>query len=201
MFNKFAKSVRWIVLAGMLYTLYVMFFKDNLEFNNQSDPKVLIEIAKKSSNSRDTFVIYKRLISLYPDNEEYQKLYDESMKKQANRVIDAHEKMLLPVAIGNYRYVRNVRFGEDKDGEYVLILNMTTIFGQQDKNTKNTLKKMFQITHDGIYTHYGFNEGMRLLLVPDFDILDDIKIIDLKRKTLELPPMDEQLSPDKHLVQ
>lgn len=190
MFNKFAKSIRWIVLAGMLYTLYVMFFKDNLEFNNQSDPKVLIQLAKKSSKSRDTFVIYKRLISLYPENEEYEKLYDEAMKKQANKIIDAHEKMLLPVAIGNYRYVNNVKFGKDGQNKYVLILNMTTIFGQQGKSTKNTLKNMFNITHNGIYTHYGFDDGMRLLLVPDFDTLDDIKIIDLDRKTLELPEME-----------
>jgi len=199
MFSKFAKSIRWLVLAGMLYTLYTIILKDELEFNNQSDPVILLELAKNASKSRDSFVIYQRLISLYPKNEQFKELYYQYVKKQANKLIDAHEKMLLPVAIGNYRYVRNIRFGEDKNGKFVLIFNMTTIFDELDTYTKNTLKKIFNITHDGMYTYYGFNGYMQLLLVPSFNDLSNIKIIDLGRKTLELPPMDEQLNLGKPL--
>jgi len=199
MFNKFAKSVRWIVLAGILYSLYTIMLKDDLEYNSQTDPVVLMELANNASKSRDTFVIYKRLLSLYPDNEQFKEFYYTSVKQQANKLIDAHERMLLPVAIGNYRYVRNIRFGKDEDGKFVLIFNMTTIFNDLDTHTKNTLKKIFNITHDGMYTYYGFDDYMRLLLVPTFDNLKDIKIIDLNRKTLELPPIDEQLRTDKPL--
>ena len=194
MFNKFAKSVRWIVLAGIIYSLYSVMFKDEVEFNNQSDEKVLVQMAKDASKSRDTFVIYKQLVKLFPNKKEYQELYTASVKQQANKLIDAHEKMLVPVAIGNYRYVRNIRFGKDKNGEFVLILNLTSIFEEElSQKTKDTLRKIFNITHNGMYTHYGFDEGMRLLLVPSFDSLDGVTIIDLERKTLELPPMDEQL--------
>ncbi len=196
MFNKLIKSLRWVILAGMLYTLYVIMLKDDVEFNNQTDEKVLVELAKKSDKSRDKFVINKRLVELFPKNQTHIDSYNRSVKEQANKLIDAHEKMLFPMPLGNYRYVRNIRFGEDKNGEFVLILNLTKIFNEKlDKSTQKTLKTVFQITHNGIYKHYAFDDGMKLLLVPTFDNLDEIKILDLNRTTIELPEIGEATKP------
>jgi len=187
MFNKFAKSIRWLILAGMLYTLYTMILKDDIEFNNQTDEKTLVKMAKKTDKSRDRFVINRQLCKLKPESSEYQKAYLKSVKEQANKLIDVHEKMLLPVPLGNYRYIENIEFAKDKSGNFALVLNMTKIFNEElDKKTQNTLKSMFEITHDGIYTHFGFNKGMKLLLVPTFDTLDNVEIIDLNRKTAKL---------------
>ena len=195
MFNKFAKSIRWIVLAGMLYSLYVVMIKDDVEFNNQTDEATLIKMAKSANKSRDTFMINKRLTELFPNNKEHQFSYINSVKKQANKLIDAHEKMLFPVAIGNYRYVKNIEFGIDKDKKFVLIFNLTDIFNEDvDKNTQNTLAKMFKMTHNGMYQHFGFDE-MRLILSPTFDSLDDIQIIDLKRVKKELPVLGADVTP------
>ena len=195
MFNKFAKSIRWIVLAGMLYSLYVVMMKDDLEFNNQTDEATLVKMAKEANKSRDTFMINKRLIELFPNNQEHQLSYIESVKQQANKLIDAQEKMLYPVAIGNYRYVRNIKFGIDENKKFVLILNLTKIF-QEEVDTKNqkTLEGMFKMTHHGMYQHFGFDE-MRLLLVPTFDSLDNIEIIDLGRKDKELPQENSDVTP------
>jgi len=195
MFNKFAKSIRWIVLAGMLYSLYVVMMKDDLEFNNQTDELTLVKMAKEANKSRDTFMINKRLIELFPNKEEHQLSYIKSVKQQANKLLDAHEKMLFPVAIGNYRYVKNIQFGMDKDKKFVLILNLTAIF-QEDVDTKNqkTLADMFKMTHNGMYQHFGFDE-MKLLLVPTFDSMDNIEIIDLGRKDKELPELDKDATP------
>ncbi len=196
MYNKLIKSFRWVILAGMLYTLYAVMLKDDVEFNNQTDEKVLVELAKKSDKSRDRFVINKRLVELFPQHEEHQISYNASVKEQANKLIDAHEKMLFPMPLGNYRYVRNIRFGEDKDGEFVLILNLTKIFNEKlDKATQKTLKTMFHITHNGIYKHYAFDDGMKLLLAPTFDSLDGVKVMDLNRTTIELPEIGEAVKP------
>lgn len=198
MFNKLIKSLRWVILAGMLYTLYTIMLKDDIEFNNQTDENVLVELAKKTDKSRDRFVIHKRLIELYPDNKQYQDAYFISVKEQANKLVDAHEKMLFPMPLGNYRYIKNIRFAKDKDGEFVLVLNLTKIFNEElDKQTQKTLKKMFYITHNGMYKHYAFDDGMRLLLVPTFDSLETIEIIDLNRTTLELPELTDDVTPDK----
>ena len=189
MFNKIAKSLRWIVLAGMLYTLYSIMLKDDVEFNNQTDEATLVEMAKKSNKSRDRFIINKQLIKLFPNKKEHQKSYEASVEEQANKLIDAHEKMLFPMPLGNYRYVKNIRFAKDKNSKYFLILNMTSIFDKElDKHTQNTLKHMLHITHDGMYKHYGFDD-VSLLLAPTFDSLDGVKIIDLNRSTLELPEL------------
>ncbi len=187
MFNRLAKSIRWVVLAGMLYTLYVIILKDDVEINKQTDEKILVEMAKNSDKSKEVFLINKRLCKLSPQNKAYERAYSKSVNIQANKLIDAHEKMLFPTPLGNYRYVNNIQFAEDKNGKYVLVLNLTTIFDKRlDKQTQKTLKKMFIITHNGIYKHYGFDEGMELLLVPTFDNLDEVNIIDLNRTTLEL---------------
>jgi len=189
MFNKFAKSIRWIVLAGMLYTLYAIMLKDDVEFNNQTDEATLVEMAKKTNKSRDKFTINKQLVKLFPQNKEHQKSYNASVREQANKLIDAHEKMLFPMPLGNYRYVKNIRFAKDKEEGFALILNLTTVFDKElDVPTQQTLKHMLKITHDGMYKHYGF-EDMKLLLVPTFNSIDDVEIIDLNRTTLELPEL------------
>lgn len=197
MFNKLIKSLRWVILAGMLYTLYTIMLKDDIEFNKQTDEKILVELAKNSDKSRDRFTINKRLIELHPDNKEYQDGYFTSVKEQANKLIDAHEKMLFPLPLGNYRYIKNIRFAKDKSGEFLLVLNLSNIFNDKlDKQTQNTLKKMFIITHNGMYKHYGFNDGMKLLLVPTFNNLDSVEIIDLNRTVLELPEINGNVTPD-----
>jgi len=190
MFNKLVKSLRWFILAGMLYTLYTVMLKDEVEFNNQTDETTLVEMAKNTNKSLDRFTINKQLIKLFPNNAKHQASYQASVKEQANKLIDAHEKMLLPMPLGNYRYVKNVRFAKDKDGEFVLVLNLTTIFDTKlDTNTQKTLAKMLRITHNGMYQYYGF-EKMPLLLVPTFNSLDEVEIIDLNRTTLELPELE-----------
>lgn len=189
MFNKFAKSIRWIVLAGMLYTLYAIMLKDDVEFNNQTDEATLVEMAKKTNKSRDKFTINKQLVKLFPQNKEHQESYNASVREQANKLIDAHEKMLFPMPLGNYRYVKNIRFAKDKEKGFALILNLTTVFDKElDVPTQQTLKHMLKITHEGMYKHYGF-EDMKLLLVPTFDSIDAVEIIDLNRTTLELPEL------------
>ena len=196
MFNKLAKSLRWIILAGMLYTLYSIMLKDDVEFNNQTDEATLVELAKKTNKSLDKFTINKRLIELFPENPEHKKSYEESVKEQANKLVDAHEKMLFPMPLGNYRYVKNIRFAKNKeDGHYVLILNLTTIFDKElDAHTQKTLAKMLRITHNGMYQHFGF-EKMPLLLVPTYDSLDTVEMIDLNRTTLELPELGAESNP------
>ena len=192
MFNKIVKGLRWLIVAGMLYTLYTIMLKDDVEFNNQTDEATLVEMAKNTNKSRDEFIINKQLIKLFPENKAHQKSYEASVRKQANKLIDAHEKMLLPMPLGNYRYVNSIKFGTDKDSKYVLILNLTSIFDKKiEPHTQKTLKHMFKITHDGMYKYYGFDE-MRLLLSPTFDSLDDIKIMDLNRTTLELPELGSE---------
>lgn len=197
MFNKFAKSIRWIVLAGMLYTLYVIMIKDNLEFNNQTDENTLIEMANKTNKSRDKFIINKQLARLFPANIQHKKSFEASVREQANKLIDAHEKMLFPMPLGNYRYVKNIRFAKDKNEEFLLILNLTNIFDKDlDATTQQTLKHMLKITHDGMYKHYGF-EDMQLRLVPTFDSIDDVDIIDLNRSTVELPELTDNTNVDR----
>jgi hypothetical protein len=194
MFNKFAKSIRWIVLAGMLYTLYVIMIKNDVEFNNQTDEATLVEMAKNTNKSLDKFTINKQLLKLFPQNETHQKSYERSVKEQANKLIDAHEKMLFPMPLGNYRYVKNIRFAKNKNKGYALILNLTTVFDTElDSQAKKTLKHMLKIMHDGMYKHYGFEE-MKLLLVPTFDSIDDVEVIDLNRTTLELPALGKDIN-------
>ena len=182
MFNKIAKIIRWTILLGMLYTLYSITIKDSIEFTNQIDEKTLVQMAKNTSKDKDLLKIRQQLVTLFPTNEDYKKDFQDIVKIQANKLLDAHGKMLLPVAIGNYRYVKQIEFGKEKNGKFVLILNLTEIFDKQLKeSTKKELKKIFNITHHGIYEHYGFDKGMRLLLVPTFDSKDDIEILDLSR--------------------
>ncbi|WP_294967146.1 hypothetical protein [Sulfurimonas sp.] len=192
MYNKIVKSLRWVILAGMLYTLYTIMLKDDVEFNNQTDEATLVKMAKNTNKSLDKFTINKQLIKLFPQNKEHQKSYDASVLEQANKLIDAHEKMLFPMPLGNYRYVRNIRFAKDKDSKYALILNLTSIFDKEvPQKTQNTIKSMLKITHDGMYKHYGFEE-MRLLLVPTFDSIDSVEVLDLNRTTLELPELGSE---------
>lgn len=195
MFNKFAKSVRWIVLAGMLYSLYVVMLKDDVEFNNQTDEATLVKMAQSANKSRDTFKINQRLIELFPDKQEHQISYMNSVKQQANKLIDAHEKMLYPVAIGNYRYVRSIEFGLDRSKKFVLLFNMTEIFYEDvDENTRKTISKMLQVTHEGMYQHFGF-DNMKLLLKPSSKKSKGIWIINLKRERKELPQMGANVTP------
>ncbi len=182
MFSKFAKIIRWSILFGMLYTLYVVITKDNTRFTNQTDEKVLVEIAKNTTKSMDEFLIYKQLCKLFPQNEKYKEKCFKIAKRQANKLLDSHEKMLLPLPSGNYKYIEKIEFGKDKNGKYVLIFNLSKVFNNMlDANTQKTVRNMLKITHHGMYQYYGFNENMRLLLVPTFDKKDDIEIIDLER--------------------
>lgn len=196
MFNKLVKSLRWVILAGMLYTLYVIILKDDVEINSVSDEKVLTQMAQESDESREVFLIQKRLLQINSQNQKYKDDYFKAIKVQANKLIDAHEKMLIPMPLGNYRYVKNVRFVKTKNGEFALLLNLTTIFDKQlDKKTQETLKKMFIITHNGIYKHYGFDEGMKLFLAPTFDEQEEYEVVDLNRTVLELPELGGDLTP------
>jgi hypothetical protein len=170
---------------------WIQMLKDDLEFNNQTDEATLVELAKNTNHSHDEFIIEKQLIKLFPDKKEHQLTYEKSLKKQANQLIDAHEKMLLPMPLGNYRYVKSVKFAKEKanDKKYVLVLTLTSIFDKKLKAPiQKKLKHMFQITHDGMYKHYGFDK-MRLILVPTFDSLDEVEIVDLNRTASELPEM------------
>ena len=181
MFNKFAKVIRWTVLAGMLYTLYVITIKDDMKFTNQTDEKTLVEIGQNASKNKDRFFAYRQLCKLYPENSVYKEKYIEILKQQANGLLDAHEKMLIPVPVGNYRYIKKIEFAQDTNGTYALIFNLTDIFMEQDDKTKTTLKKMLEISHHGIYKHYGFDDSLKLLLVPAYDTKDSVSIIDLGR--------------------
>lgn len=182
MFNKLARIVRWTILLGMLYTLYSITMKNDIEFNNQKDESLLLQMAIDTTKSKELFKIRKQLTKLFPQNEEYREDFNYIVKQQANKLLDAHEKMLLPVAIGNYRYIKKIEFGIDKDDKFVLILNLTKVFDEQlTKSSKEELKKIFYITHHGIYEHYGFDKDMRLLLTPTYDDKSAINIIDLDR--------------------
>lgn len=192
MFNKLAKVIRWTILFGMLYTLYVITIKEDIEFKDQTDEKVLMKLAEDTNINKDKYLIYKKLTVLYPNNQEHKKSFEKILKIQANGLLDAHEKMLIPMPKGNYRYVKNIEFGKNKDDKNVLVLNLTKIFDEKlDDNTKKTLKKMFALTHRGIYEHYGFDDSLKLLLVPSFDSKDNINIINLGRvyeeKLVEVP--------------
>ncbi len=190
MFNKLAKSLRWVILAGMLYTLYTIMLKDEVEFKNQTDEATLIKMAKNTNKSLDRFTINKQLIKLFPNNAKHQASYEASVREQANKLVDAHEKMLYPMPLGNYRYVKNVRFAKDKNGQYAIVLNMTSVFDTKiDAKTQKTLKEMLNITHNGMYQYYGFKK-MPLLIVPTFNSLDEVEIIDLNRSTLELRELE-----------
>lgn len=196
MFNKVSKIIRWTILLGMLYTLYSIIITDKIEFNDQKDETVLIKMAKDTNKSKELFKIRKQLNKLFPNNTQYKKEFDDIVKIQANKLLDAHEKMLLPLAIGNYRYIDKIEFGKDKNNKYVLIMNLTKIFDEKlDKSSQKELKKIFLITHHGIYAHYGFDKNMRLILSPTFDDKSEIEIIDLGRKyeeeLVEIPSRPE----------
>ena len=182
MFNKIAKTIRWMILLGMLYTLYSIAIKNDVEFENQKDEQILLQMAKDATKSKELFKIQKQLTNLFPTNDQYKTHFQDILKQQANKLLDAHEKMLIPVAVGNYRYIKKIEFGKDKNDKFVLIFNLTQIFDKQlDLKTKKELKKMLYITHHGIYEHYGFDKGMRLMLVPTYDSKKDIEILDLGR--------------------
>lgn len=201
MFNKFAKLIRWVILAGMLYTLYTIMLKDDLEFNNQTDEATLVKLANSTKHSRDEFIINKRLIELFPDKKEHQKSYEASMKKQANQLLEAHEKMLYPMPLGNYKYVKSVDFAKDKNEKYYLVLNLNNTFQTKlEKPIQDKLKHMFEITHNGMYEHFGFDD-VKLLLVPTYNSLDEVEIVDLNRTKKELPELGlptEVPAPKKH---
>jgi hypothetical protein len=166
----------------MLYTLYAITIKEDIEFRNVSDEKTLVVLGESTNINKDKYLIYKKLCRLYPQNNKHQDDFNKILKIQANGLIDAHEKMLIPMPKGNYRYVEKIEFGTDKDNNYVLVLNLTKIFEKKiGISDKKTLKRMFEITHRGIYEHYGFDNSFRLLLVPIFDSKDDIKIMELGR--------------------
>ena len=196
MFNKISKIIRWTILFGMLYTLYSIIITDKIEFNDQKDESVLLKMAKDTNKSKELFKIRKQLNTLFPDNVEYKKEFDEIVKIQANKLLDAHEKMLLPTPIGNYKYIDKIEFGKDKNNKYVLIMNLTKTFDKKlEKSAQTELKKIFYITHHGIYEHYGFDKNMTLILSPTFNDKSEIKIIDLDRKyeekLVEIPSRPE----------
>ena len=193
MFNKFAKAIRWSILIGMLYTLYVITIKDDVKFNNETDEKVLVEMAKKTSKRTEKFLIYKQLHKLFPKNSIYTESYTKSLKVQADGLVFAHEKMLLPEPKGNYIYVEKVEFATKSDGSLFLILNMKDGFEKLDDQTHKTLKSMFQITHKGIYEHYGFDGSFKLLIVPTFESKEGVEIMDLGRKKKKVMPMVPRL--------
>ena len=184
MFNKFAKAVRWSVLLGMLYTIYAIAIKDDVEFNNQTDEKVLVEMAEKTSKKREKFLIYQQLHHLYPENKSYKTSYQETIKVQAKGVLFAHNKMLIPEPKGNYRYIEKIEFAEDSNGSFVLVFNMSEEFSKIDAKNQETLKSMFLITHRGIYEHYGFDKSFRLFIVPTFDTKEGINIMKLGRESI-----------------
>ncbi len=157
MFNKFAKAIRWSILLGMLYTLYVIMIKDDIKFNNETDEKVLVQMVNETSKRSEKFLIYQQLHKLFPKNEDYEKSYKDSLKVQADGLLFAHEKMLLPEPKGNYVYIKKIEFATNNSGSSFLIFNMKDGFEKLDKQTQNTLKNMFAITHKGIYEHYGFD--------------------------------------------
>ncbi|MCK5295115.1 MAG: hypothetical protein KAJ49_10700 [Arcobacteraceae bacterium] len=193
MFNKFAKVIRWSILIGMLYTLYTITIKDDVEFKGETDEKVLVNMVAKASKNKDKFTIQKQLITLFPKNEQYQKDFITIIKQQANALIDAHEKMLIPLPIGNYRYINSLEFGQFSDGNYVLIMNMSKIFHEKVIPKKQELiANMFRVTHRGMYEHFGFDNSLKLVIVPTFHKTDNITILDLNRKDkIEVPTVTD----------
>lgn len=182
MFNKFAKVIRWSILFGMLYTLYAITIKEDIDFKEVSDEKILVQLAADTNLNKEKYLIIKKINNLYPNRSEYIKMFDEILKIQANGLLDAHEKMMFPLAKGNYKYIDKIEFGKDKGNNYVLIFNLGKLFDTKvSASDKKTLKKMYQITHRGIYEHYGFDNTLKLLLSPNFDSKKDIEIIDLER--------------------
>lgn len=177
MFNKFTKAIRWSILLGILYTLYVIMIKDDIRFNNETDEKVLVEMVNKTSKRTEKFLIYQQLNTLFPENEAYKKSYDESVKVQADGLLFAHKKMLAPEPKGNYIYIKKIEFATDSDGSFFLIFNMSKKFSKLDKQTQNTLKNMFEITHKGIYEHYGFDGTFKLLIIPVLDSKEGLEIM------------------------
>ena len=182
MFNKFAKAIRWSILLGMLYTLYVVTIKDDVKFNNETDEKVLVEMANKASKRTEKFLIYQQLHTLFPKNDDYKNYYKESLKVQADGIVFAHEKMLMPEPKGNYKYIRQVEFATGSKEKNFLIFNMTAPFLPLNNQTQQTLKSMFLLMHKGIYEHYGFDSSFKLLIVPTYDSKDGLNIIDLGRE-------------------
>lgn len=188
MFNKFAKAIRWSILIGMLYTLYVIAIKDNVTFNNETDEKVLIQMLNDTSKRSEKFLIYKQLHKLFPKNDTYTESYNKHLKIQADSLVFAHEKMLIPEPKGNYIYIEKIEFATKSDGSLFLIFNMKDGFEKLDERTHKTLKNMFEISHKGIYEHYGFDESFKLLIVPTFNSKDGLEIIDLGRKPKKVLP-------------
>ncbi|MCK5854165.1 MAG: hypothetical protein KAG56_03010 [Sulfurovaceae bacterium] len=188
MFNKFAKAIRWSILLGMVYTLYVVMIKDDTKFNNETDEKVLVQMANDTSKRTEKFLIYQQLHKLFPKNESYTNAYDKALKVQADGLLFAHEKMLLPEPKGNYIYIDKIEFATNSSGSRFLVFNMKEIFSKINKPTQDTLKKTFGLIHRGIYEHYGFDDSFKLLIVPTFDSKEGLDIMDLGRKYKQLIP-------------
>ena len=188
MFNKFAKAIRWSILLGILYTLYAITIKDDVTFNNETDEKVLVQMANETSKRTEKFLIYQQLHKLFPENKSYRKSYNKTIKVQADGLLFAHEKMLMPEPKGNYIYIEKIEFATDSSGSFFLIFNMKEKFTKLDKQTQTTLKNMFEITHRGIYEHYGFDGSFKLLIVPTFESKEGMEIMDLGRKDKVVVP-------------
>ena len=193
MFNKFAKAIRWSILIGMLYTLYVITIKEDVTFNNETDEKVLVQMVNDTSKRTEKFLIYQQLHKLFPENEEYKKSYNKTIKIQADGLVFAHEKMLIPEPKGNYVYIEKIEFATDSSGSFFLIFNMGEKFTKLPKQIQETIKKMFKISHKGIYEHYAFNESFKLLIVPTFDSKDGLEVMDLGRKKKKVLPVVPRL--------
>ena len=188
MFGKFAKAVRWSILLGMLYTLYVVAIKDDVVFNNETDEKVLLEMAEQTPKRKEKFLIYQQLHKLLPENDTYRNSYEKSLKVQADGIVFAHEKMLIPEPKGNYIYIEKVEFAKGSDGSLFLIFTMKDAFVELDEQTQKTLQSMFLVTHRGIYEHYGFDSSLKLLIVPVFGSKEGLEIMDLGRKEKKAIP-------------
>lgn len=188
MFNRFTKAVRWSILLGMLYTLYVVTIKDDISFDGETEEKVLVEMAQQTPKRTEKFLIYQQLHRLFPENDTYTKSYEETLKIQADGLLFAHEKMMMPEPKGNYTYIEKIEFATQDDGALFLIFNMKESFTKLDEQTRQTLKKMFHLTHRGIYEHYGFDTSFRLLMVPTFDSKDGLEVMDLGRTVKDISP-------------
>ena len=105
----------------MLYTLYVIAIKDDVTFNHETDEKVLIQMASDTSKRKEKFLIYKQLHKLFPQNETYTESYNKHLKIQADGLLFAHEKMLIPKPKGNYIYIEKIEFATKSDGSLFLI--------------------------------------------------------------------------------
>ena len=77
MFNKIAKTIRWTILLGMLYTLYSITIGNDVEFENQKDEILLLDMAKKTNKSAELFKIRRQLTSLFPKNIQYKEDFDD----------------------------------------------------------------------------------------------------------------------------